>query len=228
MANKKRRITSRELRDLQKIERLLDNHKTVIESPTERLKIEVKPTVKPTINSSWIDNVKMTDHSFKRAQERYNMDSKNSLSYFRSQLKHAKRIGLQRAEDGSESVLYANGRNAIYVTPDLKFIKTVDRHQSVTYEPIKAKVAELHAKEIRKIERAEKARLKKLENEELKANVEIANARLRMHKSRSQSVKVACAAYIKGIEQYIGQLKNEIEELQASKRQICRSMVSVV
>jgi len=230
VARNKRRLSGKEIHDLQKIEKLLDNHSKEVKQnnqPTQQRKVEMKAKITST-ESSWIDEIVMSDHGYLRSSERFNMDRSNALPFFRGQLKLSKKIGITKGEDGSESILFANGRIAIYVTLDLKVIKSVAKYQLVTYEPIKTKVAELHAKEIRKLERAERATVRKLEVEELRVNVEIANAKLRMHKTRSESVKMACNAHIKGLEQYIEQLKNEVEEVRVNKRQVCKSMVAVV
>jgi len=224
VARNKRRLSNKELRNLQKIEKLLDNHSKEVKEnnqPTVQRKVEMKAR-------DPFATIKLSSHAYKRANERFNMDENRAPGYFRDVLRKAKRIGLHKDKYGNDSVVYAYGRIAVYVEPDLSEIKTVLKQHSIVYEPIKSTVAELHAKELRKIERTERARIRKLEQEELKANVEIASAKLRMHKTRSESVRMACQAHINGIEQYIEQLKSEITEIQASKRQLCKSMVAVV
>ncbi|MNF95308.1 hypothetical protein D3C84_780540 [compost metagenome] len=227
MANKKRRLTNRELRDLHKIERLLDTHQEEHSQNNQPLKVEMKANVINTKPSKF-DTIELSPHAYQRASERFKKDESAAPGYFRSILKQAKRIGLQKDSHGNDSILYAHGRIAIYVEPDLSEIKTVLKQESVTYSPIKTKVAELHEREIRKLERTEKSKLRNLQSEELQVNVEIANAKLRIHKTRSEAVRMACAAHIKGLEEYIGQLKEEIETVQSQKRQVCRSMVAVV
>ncbi|MGM7720695.1 hypothetical protein [Metabacillus sp. Hm71] len=222
MSRNKRRLSNQELDQLYKIENLLDNHNQEIKTVKSNQQYLLKK------KKGKFDDIILSDHAYKRAKERFNMNDSTAQGYFKSILNKATRIGIQKDEQGNNSVLYAHGRIAIYLSPDLTEIKTVLKQESVTYEPIKSKVAELHAKEIRKLERAEKAKLKKLETEELQVAYEISKAKLRMHKTRSESVRSACSAYIKGLEQYIEQLKNEIITIQENKRQVCRSMVSVI
>jgi hypothetical protein len=182
-------------------------------------------------NTSPFEQVQMTDHAYQRAVERFNMaedNKKHILNYFKSILKDARLIGEVICEKGNKSILYANRRIAIYLSPDLKKIYTVNKFESVTYEPIKNIVSEILAKEIRKLTRVENARVKKLELIKVESEVDIAELRCRAFKTKSPSVKVACKARIKAIEEYIDELENEIQLMQITKRSMARSMVAVV
>lgn len=215
MARTKRRLSSRELDQLHKIESLLDNSKSQQSTTSKNEEINFNKII-------------LSQHAVRRSKERLNMDKDNATGYLRSCLKKAKKIGIVVDTDGSESILYANGRIGIYVSTDHEEIKTVIKHENITYSPLKSKIEELHSKELRKFKRKENACVKRLENTILEANVEISQLELRMYRSRSVSVKTACKARISAIKIHIGELEDEIKMIQDSHRQIARSMVSVV
>lgn len=176
-----------------------------------------------------ISKVEITDHAYKRASERFNFkEEKVAKAQIKGLLKKSKLIGMQLSENGTPSVLFAYKRHGFYLSRDLKTVLTVNRFESVTYEPLKNKIAELHAKEIRKLERKESCKSKRLKLIELECQVELAELKLRYHKSRSESVKLSCQCRIKAINERLQELKEEINELQSAKRQVTRSMASVV
>lgn len=178
-----------------------------------------------------VKKVVLTDHAYQRAIERFGLkvkDRQSVLGYCRSLLGKAKRIGVVTSEDGNEAVLYAGDRHAFFLTLDEQKIVTVSRHEHVTFKPIKEKLALLHEKEIRKLERKEHALQKKIELAKLEAQVEIAELKLRIHKTRSEAVKNACQAKIKAIEQTLEEMNKELNEIKSLKRQVAKSMVSIL
>lgn len=183
-------------------------------------------TRNPELNTKQIN---MSDHAYKRAAERLNLKDKNvALGHIRSALRRGKRIGHVTSEDGKLSVLYAHGRTGIYLTPDLKTVVTVTKHEVVTYEPLKHKLVSLHEKELRKLTRTEQARLRYLTDLKHDCDVEIAELKRRIHKTRSRNVKLQCEIRIKAIKQSIEEYENEIVELRSQRRQVARSMVALV
>ncbi|TCJ00011.1 hypothetical protein [Cytobacillus praedii] len=226
----KRRLTNRELNkqlnDMQNIDKLLNKSKKQYKN--NNIQKSNKPSNSQKSKGDNSKQITLTSHCLLRAKERFKMDEPSAIGYFRSKLSTAKKIGLVISEDGSPCILYANGRVGMYVSLDHTEMKTVIKHESVTYEPIKSKVAELHAKEFRKIARKETTYKRRLENSILEVNLEIANLELRKHRTRSISVKNACEARIAALRLHIKEKEDEIEEIIATRRQIARSMVSVV
>lgn len=231
MARSYKRIGKKELNDLKRIEDLLESTKqpTQKEQLVDKAKqIQHKRKENILTNASKFDTVKMTKHAFQRAEERFHMNKDTALPYFRSVLKSAKEIGVQTANNGGEAILFAKDRIGIYVSTDYKEIRTVIKRDTITYEPIKAKVAELHAKEIRKITRKEYTCKKRLQDEIYEINVKKAELELRKHKSRSKSVKMACQANINALNIYIKEKEDEINQIRNIKKQIEKSMISVI
>lgn len=178
-----------------------------------------------------VKKVVLTEHAYRRAIERFGLkrtDKQSVLCYCRSLLGKAKRIGVVTAENGNESVLYAGDRHAFYLSLDEQRIVTVNKHEHVTFVPIKEKLRLLHEKEIRKLERKERSLQKKIELAKLEAEIEIAELRLRIHKTRSQAVKMACKAKINAIEQTLNDMNDELNDIKALKRQVAKSMISIM
>lgn len=228
MSNKKKRVGNKELRYLRRIDRLLDNHEQEIKENNQSSneeKVEVK-SASPSLN--WIDKIVLTPHSTKRAKERFGLEKNADIKHFRSLLRKAREIGISVAEDGGEAILFAIGRCAIYVSLDYKEIKTVRRQETVTYEPIKNLVAEIHAKELRKLTRKENACKRKLHETKLEVKLEIAQLELRMHRTKSIAVKNACQARINALNIHMKEKEDEIQKIYDLKRRISKSMVAVV
>lgn len=173
--------------------------------------------------------VKITEHAYKRASDRLGLTNRNhATGQIRSILKNAQRIGLIVSEDGNESILYALNRIAIYLSTDLQRVITVNRFENITYVPVKQKVKEIHEKELRKLDKVISSKTKYTKIIKAELGIEIANLSYRLIKTRSQSVKMACEARIKAIREYIKQLDDEVSQVQNAKRQLARSMVSVI
>jgi hypothetical protein len=176
-----------------------------------------------------IKSVKMSDHAIKRANQRFNIDSKRALSYFRSVLEKANYVGIiEDSENNKPGQLFAYNRIAIHLSMDCKTILTVYKADTVTYDPLKNKVLELHKKKFNHCTIKERALQKRLDQLKLESQVEIAQCKLRKYKTKSQAVKLACDARIKAIEISIQEYILDIQNLQTEKRRIARSMISVM
>jgi hypothetical protein len=174
-------------------------------------------------------NIKFTNHALQRAKERFNKSPKEAIPYFRSVLKEAKYIGIiEDSESNKSGQLFANKRIAIHLSMDCNAVLTVYKADTVTYEPLKDKVLELHKKKFNHCTITERAKQKRLDMLKLETEVEIAECKLRLHKTKSNAVKLACEARIKAIKQSLLEYQHEIEELQSEKRRIARSMISVM
>jgi vacuolar-type H+-ATPase subunit I/STV1 len=178
-----------------------------------------------------IGDISLSDHAWERVQERLGRNYNNrhhATTHLRSQLKNAKFIGETVDEEGNPSYLYAIGRIGIYLSLDCKVIKTVIRHEHVTYEKIKNKIAQLHERELYNLRRKERAIIRRNKTEKLKLKVELAQLDLREYKTRSKNVKQQCRQRREEIEKYIKELDKELKQIQDTIRQVSYSMVAVL
>jgi hypothetical protein len=231
MSNKRKKVTQKEMVEqvnaLKNIEKLIENANTQTNIPLETRK---KPTyIQYGDIKVDVDSIKISDHSFKRSKERLGFQSDKQIAgELKGMLKKSKLIGRQVSEEGNEAILFAHGRTGLFLSPCLKTVVTVTRHETVTYEPLKNKLVELHAKEYRKLERKENARLKQLVTAKLEAEMEISQCKYRSHRTKSIAIKNVCQARINAVTLHIQELENEITNIQSEKRQVGRSMISVI
>lgn len=178
-----------------------------------------------------VGDVNLSDHAYERAKERLNharSDKSFILNDLRGKLKYAKCLGEIISEKGNRAVLYAEGRTAIYLSPDLKTIVTVNRFENITHDSLKCKVKEIHEKELRKLRRRERCLEKRNEIEVLKLNLEFTQLDLRIHKTRSAAVKKQCRDKKKEIEQQLWSMENELKKVKDEIRRVSQSLVSIL
>lgn len=183
-------------------------------------------TKNPELNTK---KIKMSPHAYARAAERFNKRNKEeALGHFRGILRQAQKIGETTCEKGNRTILYAYQRHAVYLSLDLTTIITVNRFENTTYEPIKDKMVSIHRKEFNKLERQERSTEKKLKLLQLESAIEIAQLNYRSIKTRSQNVKKECSYRIEELEAQLKNMEEELHKIKSSKRQVARSMVSVL
>lgn len=176
-----------------------------------------------------VDRMKVSRHAIRRARERYNRtNDKDAEGYIRGILRRAEFVGEVPDDDGNPGYLFAYGRHAIIVSLDHKVVVSFQRFESVTYDPLKEKVRELHAKEYRKLDRRERALRKRFKLIKAEADVEIAERKLAALKTRSEARRLACQARIRAVNEYIDELEGEIRAISDEKRRVLRSQVSVM
>lgn len=176
-----------------------------------------------------VSKVVLSSHAQMRSKERFKMNPKEALPYFRSQLERAKYVGvIEDSETNKPSHLFAKDRIAIFLSLDCKTILTIYKCESVTYDPLKNKVLELHRKRYNRYCITEKARTKRLEQLKLESDIEVAECKLRIHKTKSEVVMKVCEARIAAIKQSLTEYQQEIEQLKSEKRRIMKSMISVM
>jgi hypothetical protein len=175
-----------------------------------------------------VENIKFTDHALQRAKERFNKNSKDAQTYFKGILKISKYVGIIEDGNSKPNQLFAYNKIAIILSMDCKMVRTVFKADTITYDPLKNKVLELHKKKFNHYLIKERALQKRLNQLELESQVEIAECNLRKYKTKSQAVKNACEARIKAVEQTIQEYTLDIQNLQTEKRRIARSMISVM
>lgn len=173
--------------------------------------------------------IHMSDHAYQRMSERFGIKEKTqALGRVREWLREGHKVGLVTDENGKDAILYAFGRNAVYLSLDLSTVLTVKREEHVTYKPIKNRLYEMHRKEFNKLDRLEKRKIKRKNLEQLRVNAEISHLEYRKAKTRSENVRVYCDTRIAELKNYINKLKNEIRSIKAEKNQVANSMVSIL
>lgn len=181
------------------------------------------------MNGLNVDHMKISNHAIRHAQRRFNRSSrKDAEGYIRSILRRSEFVGETVDDDGRSAYMFAYGRHAIVVSLDHKTVLTIQRFESVTYDPLKEKIRELHAKEYRKLDRKERALKNRFELIKAEADVELAELRLNALKTRSTARRLACRARINAINDYIRELESEIKTVADEKRRVARSQVSVM
>ncbi|MFL1672660.1 hypothetical protein [Paenibacillus dendritiformis] len=174
------------------------------------------------------NQISLSDHAHLRMQERFGIKNKNeAVGKVREWLRESERIGQISCIDGSESVLYAYNKAAIFLTLDLRTVKTVVKIENISLR-FKDKVISLHKKELDTLSRLEKSKKKKLKLERLRINVDIAQLEYRAAKTRSKNVRFQCKNQIKSLNEYITNLENELNKIKDQKRDVAKSMVAIL
>lgn len=157
-----------------------------------------------------LNKIKLTKHSAQRVRERLKAKSGEELKVIKDLLKNSTYMGVGCDENGVKCYLYINGKVRIMADND-SWIRTVIVESNVNY-PLKEKLSEIWFKEIRKLNRKIRTREKYVKDFELNANIELAELKLRLHKTKSTSVKLACEARIKAITETVRNYNREIVE----------------
>jgi hypothetical protein len=179
-----------------------------------------------------VKEVQISTHAQQRCIERvqlHNTKPKAVNNYIKNKLTKADYIGKVVGSDGKESEMFVSNQLCFYLSIDLSTVKTVIKiDNKVPFSPISNKVKELVHKEFRKLDRTEKAREKQLSLFECEAEVEISTLKLRMYKTKSQSVKFACQGRITALTNRLQELNNELEQIKTDKRQVAKALVTVI
>jgi hypothetical protein len=179
-----------------------------------------------------LDNLQISTHAQQRAIERCKLDNtklKEVNRYIRRNLSLAEYVGKVSSSDGTESELFVNGSVCFHLSLDQSVVKTVIKiDNKVPFSPITDKVKCLVHKEFRKLDRAEKARIKKLELFKRESDAEISYLKLREYKSRSQAVKFSCQGRIAALELRKQELENQLIQIKTDKRQVVKTLLTVI
>lgn len=189
------------------------------------------------VNNLYVKAVKLSAHAFKRFQELFNITSEATANKMvKEMLKKATRIGAVLAYDGRVNVMYAVDQMAIFLSPDLKTVVTVNKYEEddVGYKPIvnkklsRDKIIDLHFKYISEIENQEEKFQKKMMNIETNVSEAISlYENILIHGkgySRKREIK-------KMISEQNLMLKEEgwkLFNLKVKKRHICKSLASIL
>lgn len=174
-----------------------------------------------------VNKLILSDHAYERAIERLNLkvvDVKQVTNNVRNLIKNSKFITETTAKDGNRCYMFASKGIAYFIDKGLRTVVTINKFESMPHNPIHSKAKELYQKEIRKLDRSERARMKQLELLKLESNYEIAELMLKMHKTKSESVKLACKGRQEALKMRVDELHKEVKDIQDKKRQIANAM----
>ena len=178
-----------------------------------------------------IKSISVTDHAILRAKERLpwgKLKDTEIVGNLRAVLKKSTYIGeVIDNQHRKVSHMFASDRRAIYLSENYNLIVTVTTHEAVTYAPLRTTLLELHKKQIRKLDRKQRAKEKRLSTLKDDFKVDLALAERRLNRTRSQAVVNACKSNIQAIHQAISEYENEIRLIQDEKRTVARSMVAM-
>jgi hypothetical protein len=185
-----------------------------------------------------VKNLAITDHAVERATERFGRRSKaDALNYCKSILgsDSCKYIGVVTGEDGKEAHLYSNGKINIYLSMNLEAVVTLmevkDRayHPSFSSDhPLKRKLLSIYEKEIRKYDRTEATLKKKIYNYKFEYDVQVAQLRHRIHKTRSKTVKEDCQKRIAELDTQMKNIENTLGRIVEDKRVVAKAMTALL
>lgn len=176
-----------------------------------------------------INRITLTNHALERAAERLGIQNNaHATGFFREKLRDATRVGETLSRDGNESILYANDGVGMHLSPDLEKVITVCIYNPLLYDPIKDKVKFLYDKELRKISRAERAKMRRMNYIKAELQIELAELNLRSLRTRSQAVRDSCQARTNAIQYHLQELEREVKLIQNSKRQLSKVLSTLV
>lgn len=195
----------------------------------------------PIKQNLYVKAVKLSDHAYERFQQYIGEQNLASATRtVKEMLSKAVRIGAMLAFDGRINVLYAYQQTAIYLSPDLKTVVTINKCDQLTYRPIlrrvknldnKEELLNLHMRYLKQIEEKEEQQVQLILEIEQKVR-ETVDSYAEMLSIVSKGRKRSNGKMIKDLiaEQNL-QLKlagRKLFETKVEKRRIAKSLVSLI
>lgn len=240
----RRRLSKKELDNLQRIDQLIkqtqsDTQNNSIETvltQTNYPVIHKAPSETPVVPYQHfnlkgeqipLSTLSMSEHAYIRSIERLGLkrtERGEVESYIKKKLSQADYLGLVTAKNGNASEMFLIGNVSIHVNPELTNIVTVIKYDKLPYSPLNEKVKCVYQKEFRKLDRSERAKIKKLHLHTYETNLEISELNLRKYKTRSESIRLSCSARIKALESHVEALKEELTQIKKDKRLVATNL----
>jgi hypothetical protein len=210
-----------------------------------QLNLHVKEMIEMIKNEEVKDNlyvkgIKLSSHALERMEEHFGISNvATATKMIKDMLSKAKRIGSVLAYDGRINVLYAYDKTAIFLSPNLKTVVTINRYADVTYKPImkdvdkdsidKQSLIELHFKHLSEIERQEEQQIKRML--EIDSLVNEANQQYQLILdvgSRGKGRRKQVKGLISDQNLMLKQEGRKLFNIKVEKRHICKSLVSLM
>lgn len=218
------------------VTKVKDNEKKINVHMKEMISVLKYNEIKTNL---YVKGVKLSSHAIERCGEMFGVGSATASKMIKDMLKNAIRIGSVLAYDGRQNVLYAYNKTAIFLSPDLKMVVTINRYyDDVMYDKVKKillktkltdqEVVNLHVKLIRDIEKIEidlEEKILKINNKvEETTNMYKTILEFGKGRSRKKTVKEMISEH-----NYMLKIEaRKLFELKIQKRHICKSLVNLV
>lgn len=233
---KHKKPTYAELDKMERIKSILECEGSKMNTvPIVQNKADVEQVKSKQINTPYISygkikialkDIKISDHATKQTMIREHLkDEGLANSFLKNTLLISKPIGETFDENGKPAILFAKKNKGIYLSPDLTTIVTFIP-QEKTYSSVKTKVVQFLEKEVKKLDRIEKRKVKEFTELKLVTNIEIAELEYEIHKrSKDKAFVNAATARINAIRQSISEYHEEILNIQREKTHTSKSIV---
>jgi hypothetical protein len=185
----------------------------------------------------YVRGIKLSNHAFERMQQHFGVNNiATATRMVKDMLSKAVRIGTVLAYDGRINVLYAYQQIAIFLSPDLKTVVTINKYTDVTYNPIRNKVdncidkdklIKLHLERLKQIEEEEQEYINRILSLEEKVRKEIGKCVSLMRMSRRYDTKKHVKSLISNLNHKLKKEGWKLFNLKVQKRHICKSLVAL-
>lgn len=216
------------------VERKYDNQTDFNIAVKEMIHMIKHEEVKRTLH---VSGIKLSTHALERVEEHLGISNlATATRKIKEMLTKATRIGDILSTDGRINVLFAYDKTAIYLSPDLKTVVTVNVYPEITYYQIleemngateKELALKLHYQYIESLEKEEREQIEKMLQLDKQANEAIMLykplLRKRIGYKRKEEIK-------KMISDFNYSLKREAKKLfniKVEKRKVCKSLVAL-
>jgi hypothetical protein len=187
----------------------------------------------------YVKGIKLSSHALERMEQHFSVkNSATATKMMKDMLSKAKRIGAVLAYDGRINVLYAYDGTAIYLSPNLKTVVTINRYSDVTYKPIeeatmgkilaKEELIDLHMQYLSNIEQEEKEQIKKMLELDSQVNEATKQYQLILNVGKGASRKKKVREMISEQNFILKQEGRKLFNLKVEKRHICKSLVALI
>lgn len=209
-----------------------------------QLNIHVKEMIQMIKNEEvkanlYVKGIKLSSHALERMEQHFSVsNTATATKMVKEMLNKAKRIGAVLAFDGRINVLYAYEQTAIYLSPNLKTVVTVNKYSDVTYKPIarllmektvdKQELIDLHLKYLTDIEVQEEAQIKRMLDIESKVDEATKQYQLILDVGKGRGRKKQVKELISDQNHMLKQEGWKLFNIKVEKRHICKSLVSLI
>ena len=181
----------------------------------------------PEFGEKFTGQAYITLHAQDEAVKKFGVRPKHAEEWVRSKLSKARFISDILSEDGNLCRLYATERISIVLDMrENKVVTVYPRHRAP--ESLRQRIESMIAKELRKLKRHETALERKYRLPKAELEVEKAELNLRLLKTKSEAVKLACQARINAIDQRIAEMDEEIENARIKRSTFAKGVAMYV
>ncbi|AYK07735.1 hypothetical protein [Brevibacillus laterosporus] len=170
-------------------------------------------------------NLTITRHAIREAVKDLHVSRQEAEAWIRTAIDKARFISDIISEKGNPSRLYGYKGFAIILDATEDVVVTVYKNETPKAS-IRNRINEFVTKELRKITRTESALARKISLSKAELTVEKAELELRMIKTKSIAVKLACQARINAINEYFTQLDNDLLTIKHEKRSVAKTVAA--